>query len=140
MGIFSCSWPLLQSLNRLGFPTVRKRGLLCRKSDPRVVKTIRARRAALLPWVRGTEVKVVHLVRDPRAMITSIARRPGTWGEALRNASYQCRRMEEDSRLEADLPPDRSLLELSTGFREISQCPQRPCPYKVISLFVENPF
>ena len=58
MGIFSCSWPLLQSLNRLGFPTVRKRGLLCRKSDPRVIKTIRARRAAVLPWVRGTEVKV----------------------------------------------------------------------------------
>ena len=68
-------------------------------------------------------VKVVHLVRDPRAMITSIARRPGTWGEALRNASYQCRRMEEDSRLEADLPPDRSLLQLSTRFREFSQCP-----------------
>ena len=65
MGIFSCSWPLLQSLNRLGFPTVRKRGLLCRKSDPRVIKTIRARRAAVLPWVRGTDVKVVVLQKVP---------------------------------------------------------------------------
>ena len=81
-------------------------------------------------------VKVVHLVRDPRAMITSIAKRPGTWGEALRNASYQCRRMEEDSKLEADLPPDRSLLELSKGFRKFSQWPERPCPFKVLLLVV----
>ena len=24
MGIFDCSWPLLQKLNRLSFPTIRK--------------------------------------------------------------------------------------------------------------------
>ena len=49
----------------------------------------------------------MHLVRDPRAMITSITKRPGTWGDALRNATFQCRRMQEDSRLEEVLPRER---------------------------------
>ena len=57
--------------------------------------------------MRETEIKVVHLVRDPRAMITSIAKRPGTWSDTLKNATFQCRRMMEDSRLEDVLPRDR---------------------------------
>ena len=57
--------------------------------------------------MKDTEVKVVHLVRDPRAMITSIAKRPGTWSDTLRNATFQCRRMLEDSKLEDLLPAER---------------------------------
>ena len=57
--------------------------------------------------MRETEIKVVHLVRDPRAMITSMAKRPGTWSDTLKNATFQCRRMMEDSRLEDVLPRDR---------------------------------
>ena len=52
-------------------------------------------------------VQVVHLVRDPRAMITSIARRPGIWSEALKNSTYQCRRMLSDMKLEEGMPKDR---------------------------------
>ena len=71
----------------------------CRSSNPRVVKTIRLRRAALEPWVHQTNIKVVaclddvddddyddddndldhdqvvHLVRDPRAIINSVSKR-----------------------------------------------------------------
>ena len=47
----SCSWPLLQQLNKLSFPTIRKRGLSCRSSSPRLIKTIRLRRAGLEPWI-----------------------------------------------------------------------------------------
>merc|ERR1711892_502022 len=85
-GIFKCSWPLLQQLKNSTFKTVRKRGLECKTSPVRVVKTIRLRRAGLEPWIYQTDIQVVHLVRDPRAMITSIARRPGIWSEALKNS------------------------------------------------------
>ena len=81
---------------------VRKRGMRCRSSSPRVVKTIRLRRAGLEPWVHKTNIKVVtshddgnsendnddgnsendldhdqvvHLVRDPRAIINSVSKR-----------------------------------------------------------------
>ena len=57
--------------------------------------------------MRETEIKVVHLVRDPRAMITSIAKRPGTWSDTLKNATFQCRRMMDDSLLENVLPRER---------------------------------
>ena len=92
-GLFKCSWPLLQKLNKSGFPTVRrscftstfflpntpryqcnwstlafegnlclfqirKRGMRCRSSNPRVVKTIRLRRAGLEPWLYQTNIKV----------------------------------------------------------------------------------
>ena len=49
-------------------------------------------------------------MRDPRAMITSVARRPGVWAEALRNSSFQCGRMLDDCRLAERLPPNRSVV------------------------------
>ena len=51
-----------------------QRGLSCGRSSPLVIKTIRLRRPGLLPWLLDTEVRVVHLVRDPRAVITSVAK------------------------------------------------------------------
>ena len=72
-----------------------------------MIKTIRLRLGGLESWLRETDVKVVHWVRDPRAMITSMAKKPGTWSDTLRNATFQCRRMLEDSKLEALLPSER---------------------------------
>ena len=57
-GVFKCSWPVLQKLNKLNFPTIRKRGMSCKSSTPRVVKTIRLRRAGLEPWIYNTDIKV----------------------------------------------------------------------------------
>ena len=57
-GVFRCSWPLLKKLNKLNFPTVRKRGMSCKSSSPRVVKTIRLRRAGLEPWIYNTDIKL----------------------------------------------------------------------------------
>ena len=48
--------------------------MMCGQSSPRVIKTIRLRRPGLLPWILTSEVRVVHLVRDPRAIITSVAK------------------------------------------------------------------
>ena len=71
------------------------------------MSTGRLRRAGLEPWVYDTDIKVVHLVRDPRAMITSIARRPGVWSSLLKNSTFQCQRMEDDMKLEQGLPKER---------------------------------
>merc|ERR1712055_439820 len=105
-GIFRCSWPILQKLNKSGFPTVRKRGMRCRSSSPRVVKTIRLRRAGLEPWIHKTNIKVVHLVRDPRAIINSVSKR-SVWSNLLKNATFQCARMLDDMQLEKSLPKER---------------------------------
>ena len=52
-------------------------------------------------------VQVVHLVRDPRAMITSITKRSGVWSDALKNSTYQCKRMLDDMKIEEGLPEER---------------------------------
>ena len=51
--------------------------------------------------------QVVHLVRDPRAMITSISKKSGIWSDALRNSTFQCKRMLNDMKLEGGLPEER---------------------------------
>ena len=61
-GVFKCSWPLLRKLNKLNFPTIRKRGMSCKSSTPRVIKTIRLRRAGLEPWIYKTDIKVNILI------------------------------------------------------------------------------
>ena len=86
------------------------------------MKTIRLRRAGLEPWIYNTDIKVrfsspvlcfnmffqiVHLVRDPRAMITSITKRSGVWNDALKNSTYQCKRMLDDMKIKEGLPEDR---------------------------------
>ena len=40
------------------FHGIRKRGLNCLNSSPRVVKTIRIRRPVLEPWINNTDIKV----------------------------------------------------------------------------------
>jgi len=105
-GVFKCSWPLLQKLNKSGFPTIRKRGMRCRSSNPRVVKTIRLRRAGLEPWLYQTNIKVVHLVRDPRGILNSVSKR-SVWSSLLKNATFQCARMLDDMKLEDRLPRER---------------------------------
>ena len=59
-GIFRCSWPILQRLNSLSFSTIRKRGMECKTSPVRVVKTIRLRRAGLEPWIYNTDIKAEY--------------------------------------------------------------------------------
>ena len=59
-------------------------------------------------------VQVVHLVRDPRAMITSITKRSGVWSDALKNSTYQCKRMLDDMKIEEGLPEERCKTNFNT--------------------------
>ena len=63
-GIFNCSSSVLHQL-QLGtqpFEIIRKGGLYCDKSNPRVVKTIRLHRTGLEPWIYKSDVKVSGVI------------------------------------------------------------------------------
>ena len=79
----------------------------CLNCNPRIIKTIRLRRPMLKYWIKDTNVKVIHLVRDPRAMYSSMAKRPGVWSDVLNDFQSQCRRIRKDMLLELDLPRER---------------------------------
>ena len=52
------NWSTLAFKRNLCLFQIRKRGMRCRSSNPRVVKTIRLRRAGLEPWLYQTNIKV----------------------------------------------------------------------------------
>ncbi|XP_069974702.1 carbohydrate sulfotransferase 1-like [Penaeus vannamei] len=81
----------------------------CLDADLRLLKTIRARASFVLPWVRARpDIKVVHLVRDPRGILNSVKRGGSLWSENNRNAALQCANIERDLRLQ-ELGPHRYL-------------------------------
>ena len=59
-GIFNCSSSILHQLqlDTQHFEIIRKGGLSCASSNPRVVKTIRLHRTGLEPWIYKTDIKV----------------------------------------------------------------------------------
>ena len=79
----------------------------CLASRFRLVKTVRMD----LDFVRTSldlEVKVIHLVRDPRGIRYSLWKHPSEWPEATLNASRICDRLRRDAAaarlLSADFP------------------------------------
>ena len=52
-------------------------------------------------------LQVVHLIRDPRAILNSVSGKAEIWLDFIHNSSLLCRQMEEDSRLGDILPRDR---------------------------------
>ncbi|KAK7071935.1 hypothetical protein SK128_006125 [Halocaridina rubra] len=74
----------------------------CRKANNRIMKVIRIR----MRWMKEllddpyVDLKVIHLVRDPRATIIS---RRKTFGAKTLNAGYQCHGIEEDLRVTPQL-------------------------------------
>jgi len=104
-GIFDCDWTLLKTMNSFEKSrSMRKNSLKCKRSNPKVVKTIRLHKTGMEPWIynTGNRIKVVHLVRDPRGMIKSITNNK-MWGAGLKNATYQCQRIGLDLKLEQSL-------------------------------------
>ncbi|XP_047488001.1 carbohydrate sulfotransferase 1-like [Penaeus chinensis] len=81
----------------------------CVDADLRLLKTIRARASFVLPWMRSrSDIKVVHLVRDPRGILNSVKRGGNLWSENNRNAALQCANIERDLQLQ-ELGPHRYL-------------------------------
>ncbi|XP_023327796.1 carbohydrate sulfotransferase 1 isoform X2 [Eurytemora carolleeae] len=105
-GIFYCNPSLLK---KLSFHVIRTHGhdTDCINANPKVMKTIRIHKIGLEPWIYSTNIQVVHLVRDPRGMITSMASHQNTWGEAAKNYSQLCNKIQDDLSLEEGLGPNR---------------------------------
>ena len=59
------------------------------------------------PWILDSDIKVIHLIRDPRAVYASMAQKPKTWKGSLENVDGMCKRMLGDVLLGSKLPSDR---------------------------------
>ena len=112
-GLFNCSPELISEITAVQWPhrwpyvSVRRPGR-CQTSNLRVVKTIRVRKEDLEPWIRNSEIKVVHLVRDPRAVLSS--RAVVGWEKETLQAARLCHQMLGDMALAKSLPPERYTL------------------------------
>ena len=66
------------------------------------------RKEDLEPWIGKSEIKVVHLVRDPRAVLSS--RSAVGWESETLKAARLCHEMLKDMTLKKNLPPERYTL------------------------------
>ena len=90
------------------YVSVRRPGS-CEASNLRVVKTIRVRKEDLEPWIgKRSEIKVLHLIRDPRAVLSS--RAAVGWERETLKAARLCRQMLGDLALAQVLPQERYTL------------------------------
>ncbi|XP_050718060.1 carbohydrate sulfotransferase 3-like [Eriocheir sinensis] len=81
----------------------------CKDASIRILKTIRARASFLLPWLaKRQDVKVIHLVRDPRGILSSVKRGQQLWSDNNRDIALQCANIKGDLSLET-LGPQRYL-------------------------------
>ena len=112
-GLLDCDPSALRYLRRVsggGFAIARRGAFECRLlASPRLVKTIRLHGEGLEPWIYGRgDVKVVHLVRDPRSIFSSVYRLRGSFAEMLDPVDL-CEKMLKDLELERKLSKDRYL-------------------------------
>ena len=115
--IFKCK----QSVKRLIWRTQAKKNFLifrkgafrCPTGSPFVVKTIRLHHQHVSSWIADkTDYKIVHLVRDPRSIFSSMKREPIYWRHILRDVTKLCNVMENDLKLRELLPSERQEGEL----------------------------
>ena len=79
----------------------------CDNATKRVVKTIRLHSINLMDWISGSDIKIVHLIRDPRAIFNSMKKQPKTWGGSISHMHTFCQKMLNDTFLETLLPTNR---------------------------------
>ena len=128
--LLDCHPALLATLATATFPLLQQFPGHCSKANLTIAKTIRLRGSHLRHWLEGSDVKVprdpflcllapltaaqvVHLVRDPRAILASMALQVpqgpsplqgATWGAST---STLCRDMVEDLGMADWLPRTR---------------------------------
>nr|XP_045592684.1 carbohydrate sulfotransferase 1-like [Procambarus clarkii]XP_045592685.1 carbohydrate sulfotransferase 1-like [Procambarus clarkii] len=109
--LLDCRPEVLRRWRMLSVFRKRPRGArhFCRDAQLRVVKTIRAKAHFVKPWIiNRPDIKVVHLVRDPRGVMNSLKNGGNLWTDNNRNASLLCDAINKNIQLE-DLGPTRYL-------------------------------
>ena len=84
-----------------------KRNQECVNTTKRVIKTIRLHSKNLESWIGKSDVKIVHLVRDPRAIYNSMKKQPKTWIGSINHMDTFCRKMYNDLSLANLVPAER---------------------------------
>ena len=93
--------------NERAFSQKHKNIEKCDDSNIRVIKTIRLHHMNLDPWILDSDINIVHLIRDPRAVINSMVKQPKTWKGSLENIDGMCKRMLTDTTLKDLVPENR---------------------------------
>ncbi|XP_045126534.1 carbohydrate sulfotransferase 1-like [Portunus trituberculatus] len=111
--LLDCSPEVLNAWKKGNFRYFRRKPEgakdFCKDASFRLVKTIRARKSHVLPWLLlRQDIKLVHLVRDPRGILNSVSHGGSMWTDRNRDAVYQCTSLREDLGLE-QLGPQRYL-------------------------------
>jgi len=113
-GLYSCNEAVLERMNILGdgaWTSVTVKASVfeeCSEAKTVLVKTIRLHKDNM-DWIQDSDVKVVHLVRDPRGMIGSMLQQPEEWTTRLGSYKGICSQMETDLELEKSLAPGNYL-------------------------------
>ncbi|KAK4295588.1 hypothetical protein Pmani_031865 [Petrolisthes manimaculis] len=103
--LLDCRPQVLRAWGHMSYPYFHRRGSggtdWCGQSSFRLTKTIRAREHFVHAWLqRRPDIKVLHLVRDPRGILYSVARGGGMWSQNNKDAALQCGYMEKDLTLQ----------------------------------------
>jgi len=105
-GLFDCNKPeLIRQKDSKSSMIGRYEG--CYQSEQIVVKAVRLHSNNLLPWIVDTDIKVVQLVRDPRAILNSQFKARKLFGEWANHEDSLCEMMSDDAKLALQLPPNR---------------------------------
>jgi len=113
-GIFSCDEVVTEQLKKWSeteFNIIQAVGKQqCDDSKNVLAKTVRLHADNLLPWIENSDIRVVHLVRDPRGMISSMLAQKEEWGQRLSSFENICGQVQQDLEIGKRLPSDRYLL------------------------------
>jgi len=102
-GLLNCYLPTVNQLKRFSF---RKKSLECNKTTISVVKTIRLRMNGVMPWImKNPNIKIIHLIRDPRAQTKSRLKQPQQFKCEKSNIPTYCKSVFDDLELGNQLPP-----------------------------------
>ena len=79
----------------------------CYQSNKIVIKTIRLHSNNLIQWIPKTNIKIIQLIRDPRAILFSQFKAKTMFSEWTYDIQSLCKMMIDDSKLKKILPPNR---------------------------------
>ena len=62
----------------------------CTSTNWRVLKTIRLNKHHLESWINESDIKIIHLIRDPRAILNSMMKWSQAWNEKIKHIGTIC--------------------------------------------------
>merc|ERR1719510_2454477 len=93
--------------NRWALKSIENLYERCYQSNKIIIKTIRLHANNLLPWISKTNIKIIQLVRDPRAILFSQFKAKEMFSEWTFDIQSLCKMMINDGKLAEFLPANR---------------------------------